>query len=132
MTPQEITCLLSDLHDENLVNEPTDIESQLKTWYMYFKDDESRLIYKACYIYIHLRHNKFYPHPSQIEELKKRAGWLLEIDDREAEEKRQRTLTTDKKYIAVGEEFCPLVKNCILYHDLCNGPEDGSCLIRRR
>lgn len=127
MTPQEVTSLLSDLHDEGLINEPTDIESQLKTWFLYFKNDEARVIYKACYIYIHIRHNKFFPHPSQIEELKQRAIWLLEIDDREAEEKRRRTLTTEKKYIPGGEEHCPMVKTCFLYLDLCDGPENNKC-----
>lgn len=126
MTPEEITKLLSDLHDEHLVNEPTDIESQLRNWFMYFRDDEARLIYKACYIYIRFKHNKFYPHPSEIEQLKKRAGWLLEIDDREKEEEAKRLEAKEKARIEapkvdIREGLCKGSAICPYFGSDCYG-----------
>lgn len=127
MTRQETATLLSELHKAGLANEPKDSKGLLDSWAMCFADDEYRVILKACYIYVKIRHNRFFPTPSEIEALKQRAIWLLEIDDREAEEKRRRTLTTEKKYIPGGEEHCPMVKTCFLYLDLCDGPENNKC-----
>lgn len=128
MTPEQITKLLSDLHDEHLANEPTDIESQLRSWFMYFKDDDPRLIYKACYIYIRIKRNKFYPHPSEIEQLKKRAGWLLQIDDQKQEHKKLEA--KEKSYIEapkvdIRERLCKGSCICPYFDSVCNGsPEE--------
>lgn len=126
MTPEQITKLLSDLHDEHLVNEPTDIESQLRNWFMYFKDDEAKLIYKACYIYLRIKHNKFYPHPSEIDQLKKRAVWLLEIEDRERERKKleakQKAIEAPKVDIRKG--LCKGSAICPYFDSICSGTKE--------
>lgn len=126
MTPEQITKLLSDLHDEHLANEPTDIESQLRSWFMYFKDDDPRLIYKACYIYIRIKRNKFYPHPSEIEQLKGRAKWLLEIEDQEKERKKleakQKAIEAPKVDIRKG--LCKGSAICPYFDFICSGTKE--------
>ncbi len=86
MTEAEVTKVLGDLHTLHLVNEPNNIDDLIYTWLAFFHDDDARIINKACYIYTKLRKNKFWPTPGDIEDLKQRAVWLLEIDDREEAE----------------------------------------------
>lgn len=82
MTEAEVTKVLGDLHMLHLVNEPNNIDDLIYTWLAFFHEDDARVIAKACYIYTKLRKNRFWPTPGDIEDLKQRAVWLLEIDDR--------------------------------------------------
>ena len=86
MTESEVIKVLADLHTLHLVNEPKDVNDLVYTWLAFFHDDDARIINKACYIYTKIRKNKFWPTPGDIEELKTRAAWLVEMDDnKEAE-----------------------------------------------
>lgn len=86
MTEAEVTKVLGDLHMLHLVNEPNNIDDLIYTWLAFFHEDDARVIAKACYIYTKLRKNKFWPTPGDIEDLKLRASWLVEMEDeREAE-----------------------------------------------
>ena len=128
MTRQEVIILLNNLHKAGLANEPKDNKGLVESWSECFMDDEPRIIYKACYIYIKIRHNRYFPTPSDIEALKTRAKWLVEIDEEKAKEDEVRKISTDVKLIDPGGEKCPLhTGTCILYHDLCNGPENNKC-----
>ena len=89
MTENEVTKVLGDLHMLHLVNEPGNIDDLIYSWLAFFSQDDARIISKACYIYTKLQKNRFWPTPGDIEALKTRAGWLLEMEDRETEKKRQ-------------------------------------------
>lgn len=82
MTEAEVIKVLADLHTLHLANEPKDVNDLVYTWLAFFHDDDARIINKACYIYTKLRKKRFWPTPGDIEDLKQRAVWLLEIDDR--------------------------------------------------
>lgn len=86
MTESEVIKVLADLHTLHLVNEPKDVNDLVYTWLAFFHEDDARVIAKACYIYTKMRKNKFWPTPGDIEELKTRASWLVEMDDNEAAE----------------------------------------------
>lgn len=124
MTRTEVITLLSNLHKAGLANEPKDNKGLVESWSACFADDDPRIIYKACYIYIKIRHNRFFPSSGDIEALKLRATWLVEMDEEEAERKK---IEEKKVYIETKEEKCPMQANCVLYHDLCNGPERNVC-----
>lgn len=86
MTESEVIKVLADLHTLHLVNEPKDVNDLVYTWLAFFHDDDARIINKACYIYTKIKKKKFWPTPGDIEELKTRAAWLVEMDDnKEAE-----------------------------------------------
>ena len=86
MTEDEVTKVLGDLHTLHLVNEPNNIDDLIYSWLAFFSQDDARVIAKACYIYTKIRKNRFWPSPGDIEELKLRASWLVEMDDnKEAE-----------------------------------------------
>lgn len=86
MTESEVIKVLADLHTLHLVNEPKDVNDLVYTWLAFFHEDDARVIAKACYIYTKMRKNKFWPTPGDIEDLKLRASWLVEMDDKEAAE----------------------------------------------
>jgi len=86
MTESEVIKVLADLHTLHLVNEPKDVNDLVYTWLAFFHDDDARIINKACYIYTKIKKNRFWPTPGDIEQLKSRAAWLVEMDDnKEAE-----------------------------------------------
>lgn len=86
MTESEVIKVLADLHTLHLVNEPKDVNDLVYTWLAFFHEDDARVITKACYIYTKMRKNKFWPTPGDIEDLKLRASWLVEMDEKEAAE----------------------------------------------
>ena len=83
MTEDEVTKVLGDLHMLHLVNEPNNIDDLIYSWLAFFRDDDARVIAKACYIYTKIKKNRFWPTPGDIEDLKKRAQWLVEMEDEE-------------------------------------------------
>ena len=83
MTEDEVTKVLGDLHMLHLVNEPNNIDDLIYSWLAFFRDDDARVIAKACYIYTKIRKNRFWPTPGDIEDLKRRAQWLVEMEDEE-------------------------------------------------
>lgn len=83
MTEDEVTKVLGDLHMLHLVNEPKNIDDLIYSWLAFFREDNARVIAKACYIYTKIKKNHFWPAPTDIEALKVRAQWLIEIEDRE-------------------------------------------------
>jgi hypothetical protein len=86
MTESEVIKVLADLHTLHLVNEPKDVNDLVYTWLAFFHDDDARIINKACYIYTKIKKKRFWPTPGDIEELKTRAAWLVEMDyNKEAE-----------------------------------------------
>lgn len=89
MTEDEVTKVLGDLHMLHLVNEPNNIDDLIYSWLAFFSRDDARVIAKACYIYTKVKKNRFWPTPGDIEELKKRAQWLVEMEDEEIMKKKQ-------------------------------------------
>lgn len=86
MTESEVIKVLADLHTLHLVNEPKDVNDLVYTWLAFFHNDDAKVINKACYIYTKIKKKRFWPTPGDIEELKVRAAWLVEMDDsKEAE-----------------------------------------------
>lgn len=140
MTEDEVTKVLGDLHMLHLANEPNNIDDLIYSWLAFFSQDDARVIAKACYIYTKMRKNKFWPTPGDIEDLKLRASWLVEMDDNEAAEALGGDNNTIKKLnkqshtppsapaIRIESRKCELHSgDCILLDDLCDGPEDGKC-----
>ena len=89
MTEDEVTKVLGDHHTLHLVNEPNNIDDLIYSWLAFFSQDDARVINKACYIYTKIKKNRFWPTPGDIEEHKKRAEWLVEMEEAEQEKKRQ-------------------------------------------
>lgn len=86
MTESEVIKVLSDLHMLHLANEPKNVNDLVYTWLAFFHNDDAKVITKACYIYTKIRKSRFWPSPGDIEDLKERAVWLVEMDDnKEAE-----------------------------------------------
>lgn len=86
MTESEVIKVLADLHTLHLANEPKNVNDLVYTWLAFFHDDDVRIINKACYIYTKIKKNRFWPTPGDIEDLKLRASWLVEMDDNKAAE----------------------------------------------
>lgn len=86
MTEDEVTKVLGDLHMLHLANEPKNIDDLIYSWLAFFREDDVRVIAKACYIYTKIKKNRFWPTPGDIEDLKLRASWLVEMDDNKAAE----------------------------------------------
>ena len=80
MTEDEVTKVLGDLHMLHLVNEPNNIDDLIYSWLAFFIQDDAKVIAKACYIYTKIKKNRFWPTPGDIEDLKRRAQWLVEKD----------------------------------------------------
>ena len=80
MTEVEVIELLQELHRLGLANEPKNHEELVYSWLMFFKDDDPEVINKACYMYVRLDGNHFWPAPGDIEKKKTKAAWLVEID----------------------------------------------------
>lgn len=81
MTEDEVTKVLGDLHMLHLVNEPKNIDDLIYSWHAFFHWYDARVIAKACYIYTKIKKKRFWPTPTDIEELKTRAAWLVEMED---------------------------------------------------
>lgn len=80
MTEDEVTKVLGDLHMLHLANEPKNIDDLIYSWLAFFSQDDARVVAKACYIYTKIKKNRFWPTPGDIEDLKLRASWLVEME----------------------------------------------------
>lgn len=89
MTEDEVMKVLGDLHMLHLVNEPNNIDDLIYSWLAFFSQDDARIIAKACYIYTKIRKNRFWPTPTDIEDLKLRATWLVEVEDEQLEQQKK-------------------------------------------
>lgn len=89
MTEDEVTKVLGDLHMLHLVNEPNNIDDLIYSWLAFFREDDARVIAKACYIYTKVKKNHFWSTPTDIDALKLRASWLVEMEAEEQRKKHQ-------------------------------------------
>lgn len=148
MTEDEVTKVLGDLHMLHLANEPKNIDDLIYSWLAFFRKDNARVIAKACYIYTKIKKNHFWPAPTDIEALKMRAQWLIEIEDRELTTMKLNALggartntnlinkqSTNHKTqpprapaIQIKEKRCELHSGSVMmFSDMCDGPQDGEC-----
>lgn len=147
MTEDEVTKVLGDLHMLHLANEPKNIDDLIYSWLAFFREDDARVIAKACYIYTKIKKNHFWPAPTDIEALKMRAQWLIEIEDRELMNTRLNALGGARTHtnlikqsnhktqpprapaIQIKEKRCELHSgSCVMmFSDMCDGPQDGEC-----
>lgn len=147
MTEDEVTKVLGDLHMLHLANEPKNIDDLIYSWLAFFREDDARVIAKACYIYTKIKKNHFWPAPTDIEALKIRAQWLVEMDDEEQKKlnalggARTHTNLINKQStnhktqpprapaIKIEEKRCELHSgSCVMmFSDMCDGPQDGKC-----
>lgn len=155
MTEDEVTKVLGDLHMLHLANEPKNIDDLIYSWLAFFREDDARVIAKACYIYTKIKKNHFWPAPGDIEALKMRAQWLIEMED-DIDEQMSLLKEKQKKLNALGgartnsnlikqsnpktqpprtpaiqieEKHCELhSESCVMmFSDICDGPQDGKC-----
>lgn len=87
MTELEVVELLQELKGAGLANEPKDPEATVKIWLDFFGGDDFRIIGKA--VGLHLKKSHYWPAPADLEKLKTKAQWLVEMEDEEQEKKRQ-------------------------------------------
>ena len=155
MTEDEVTKVLGDLHMLHLANEPKNIDDLIYSWLAFFREDDARVIAKACYIYTKIKKNHFWPAPTDIEALKVRAQWLIEMEDETnqllaiLEEKQKKldalggvrihtnlikqsnhkTQPPRAPAIKIEEKRCELHSgSCVMmFSDMCDGPEEGKC-----
>lgn len=85
MTEDEVTKVLGDLHMLHLANEPKNIDDLIYSWLAFFREDDARVIAKACYIYTKIKKHRFWPTPGDIEEFKTRAQYIIDMDDERRE-----------------------------------------------
>lgn len=110
MTREETIKVLGDLHCLGLANEPKNHNDLVYSWMAFFHQDDFRVINKACYIYTKIKGNRFFPTPGDIELLKQRAKWLVEMEDEE-----QKKLNSINNAIMISkdiETFCDLCGLC--------------------
>ena len=81
MTDTEIKLILQELHGAGLANEPKDPAATIKIWLDFFGGDDFRVIGKATGM--HLKKSHYWPTPADIEKLKTKARWLVEMEDEE-------------------------------------------------
>lgn len=145
MTEDEVTKVLGDLHMLHLANEPKNIDDLIYSWLAFFREDDARVIAKACYIYTKIKKKRFWPTPGDIENLKQRAHWLIEIDDEEQKklnalggartntnlikQSNHKTQPPRAPAIQIKEKRCELHSgSCVMmFSDMCDGPEEGKC-----
>ena len=145
MTEDEVTKVLGDLHMLHLANEPKNIDDLIYSWLAFFREDNARVIAKACYIYTKIKKNHFWPAPGDIEALKMRAQWLVEMDDEEQKklnalggarthtnlikQSNHKTQPPRAPAIQIEEKRCELHSgSCVMmFSDMCDGPQDGEC-----
>lgn len=145
MTEDEVTKVLGDLHMLHLANEPKNIDDLIYSWLAFFREDDARVIAKACYIYTKIKKNHFWPAPGDIEALKMRAQWLVEMDDEEQKklnalggarthtnlikQSNHKTQPPRAPAIQIEEKRCELHSgSCVMmFSDMCDGPQDGEC-----
>lgn len=147
MTEDEVTKVLGDLHMLHLANEPKNIDDLIYSWLAFFREDDARVIAKACYIYTKIKKNHFWPAPTDIEALKMRAQWLIEIEDRELttmklnalgdarthtnliKQSNHKTQPPRAPAIQIKEKRCELHSgSCVMmFSDMCDGSQDGEC-----
>lgn len=83
MTELEVVELLQELKGAGLANEPKDPEATVKIWLDFFGGDDFRIIGKA--VGLHLKKSHFWPTPGDIEDLKIRAQYLIDMEDEKRE-----------------------------------------------
>lgn len=150
MTEDEVTKVLGDLHMLHLVNEPKNTDDLIYSWLAFFGQDDARVIAKACYIYTKIKKKRFWPTPTDIEDLKLRASWLVEMEDEQLEQQKklnalggarthsyllnkqstnQKTQPPRAPAIKIKEKRCELHSgSCVMMSsDMCDGPQDGKC-----
>ena len=114
MTENEIIDLCEEMHGAGLGNAPKDAAAAVKVWRDFFGGDDPRVIGKA--VWIHMRRSQFWPTPKDVERLKRRAEWVLEIEQREYLEARQKMLeppTAPELSVKDNvENFCDLCRLC--------------------
>lgn len=131
MTREETIKVLGDLHCLGLANEPKNHDDLVYSWMAFFHQDDFRVINKACYIYTKIKGNRFFPTPGDIESLKQRAKWLVEME--EEEQKKLNALGGDTKKIQMNRSHTQppsapainIAENIETFCDLC-----GLCDIR--
>lgn len=99
MTEDEVTKVLGDLHMLHLANEPKNIDDLIYSWLAFFREDDARVIAKACYIYTKIKKKRFWPTPGDIEDLKLRASWLVEMDDEQLRNQQRNAIGGDNNTI---------------------------------
>lgn len=145
MTEDEVTKVLGDLHMLHLANEPKNIDDLIYSWLAFFREDDARVIVKACYIYTKIKKNHFWPAPTDIEALKQRAQWLIEMEDEtklnalggarthtnliNKQSTNHKTQPPRAPAIKIEEKRCELHSgSCVMmFSDMCDGPEEGKC-----
>lgn len=130
----------------HLANEPKNIDDLIYSWLAFFNQDDARVIAKACYIYTKIKKKRFWPTPTDIEDLKQRAQWLIEMDDEEQKKlnalggartnsnlikqsSNPKTQPPRAPAIQIEEKRCELHSgSCVMmFSDMCDGPQDGEC-----
>lgn len=114
MTQDEIIDLFEELHGAGLANAPKDATAAVKLWRDFFGGDDARVIGKA--VWIHMKNSKFWPTPNDIERVKQKASWLVEMEGWKLLEERQKLLqppTAPKIDIRESAEtFCDICGLC--------------------
>lgn len=100
----------------NYPNYKGDPKETLESYERAFGNDNAGVVFKAARV--HMDTSSFFPNPADIKKLYTRG----EIVYGTAPEAPKRKIVAD-----VSEEAPCNYERCILYHDLCNGLEDGKC-----
>lgn len=109
MTEAEIIDLFEEMAGAGLANAPKDPAAAVKVWRDFFGGDDARIIGRA--VGLHLDRSKFWPTPSDINSLKVRAQWILEIEDNQ---RRQALLPPKAPELLINpsSSFCDLCGLC--------------------
>lgn len=107
MTEAEIIDLFEEMAGAGLANAPKDPAAAVKVWRDFFGGDDARIIGRA--VGLHLDRSKFWPTPSDINSLKVRAQWVLEIEDNE---RRQRLLPPKVDILERVKSLCDICELC--------------------
>lgn len=127
MTREEVIRLLKAISNAYPNQKTGDAKGTVDWWEAEFSGEEARVVYKAAKI--HIDNSPYFPAPANIRRLLSRASLLIELEDERREEARRKLDAPKAPQYALpaGDKKCPLRETCILYLDLCSGPEEGAC-----
>lgn len=99
MTDIEIINLLEELHGAGLANEPRDTAQTVRIWRDFFGGDDARVIGKAVYILLKIKKTHFWPTPGDVESVKTRAEWLIDMEDEQLRDQQRNAIGGDNNTI---------------------------------
>lgn len=127
MTREEVISLLKYVRNAYPNQRLEDAKGTANIWEGAFANEDARIVFRAARI--HVENSPYFPAPANIKNLMVRASLLIELEAEQAEQRKLEGPQAPNVLIPAVGGSCPLNDHeCVLYNDLCYGPNDrGLC-----